>query len=116
MGKSLPRARIWQQAVIVSTRSTSLTTMLHTPTHPATLTDSKVCLVHGTECGVSLVRIRATNLIPCCPEIHRRDSQSKRRGLYLDSMGPTDLPCHPMLPLPIQFLVAMIAHAINERF
>jgi hypothetical protein len=38
-----------------------------------------------------------------------------RRALHLESIVPTDLPCHPMLPLPLQFFIAMIAHAINER-
>jgi len=38
-----------------------------------------------------------------------------RHELHLESTAPRRLPCCPMLPLPLQFFIAMLAHAINER-
>ena len=41
--------------------------------------------------------------------------EQKRCDLHLESTARKQLPFHPRPPLPVPFLIAMIAHAINER-
>jgi hypothetical protein len=38
-----------------------------------------------------------------------------RHELHLESTASKGLLCYPMLPLPLRFFIAMLAHAINER-
>jgi hypothetical protein len=55
--------------------------------------------------------------MPCCPETHRaRLSHNFRRNGSLERVpwrGHSGR--EPMLPMPLQFIVAMLVYAINER-
>jgi len=54
---------------------------------------------------------------PFCPETHRSGILARVVTPTQTGMRPARLPsCRSLpLPLPLQFIIAMIAHAINER-